>query len=130
MNQAFAPIVRELKALFGMLRTMLLVTVVLGAGIAGGYVGGILAAADLDRTRYSSNSPGVPGIEAITVNHGSGTFEDLGRVVDQFNAQLDENWRTWESLGTYIFFQGMTEIRRAWSGPTARPSAASATSDI
>ena len=39
MNQAFALIVRELKALFGMLRTVVLVTAVVAAGIAGAPLG-------------------------------------------------------------------------------------------
>lgn len=115
---------REAKALLSMARTFALVMSVLAAGVIGGYVGGIVAAIDLNHARPASHSPGVPGIEAIYIAPPGGTFEQMGRVIDQFNAQLDENWRAWESLGSYVFVQGWAELKRAWSGPTAKPAAA------
>jgi hypothetical protein len=114
--------VEEARAVLAMFRTVVLVLTVLVAGVIGGYVGGIVAAVDLSQARQASHSPGLPGLEAIYRQPSGGTFEQLGRVIDQFNAQFDENWRTWESLGSYVFVQGWAELKRAWSGPTAKPS--------
>jgi hypothetical protein len=127
--------IEEAKAMFRLFRSFVLITIVVGAGVVGGYAGGILAALDLESARYagpSSPSLGMPGVEAIAAPGPAGTFEHIGRTVDQFNAQLEENWRTWGSIGSYVFTQGLIEVKRAWSGPAARPSGGGAgnTSDI
>ena len=114
--------VDEAKALFAMFRNVVLVLAVLAAGTVGGYAGGILAALNFSQAREASHSAGMPGIEAIYVKNQAGTFEELGRAIDQFNAQLGENWEVWESLARYVLTQGWTEIRRTWAGPTARPT--------
>jgi hypothetical protein len=133
MKKGFSLIVDEAKALLRLFRTFTLIVLVLGAGIVGGYAGGILAALDLDYARQSgpsSHSPGIPGIEAVAVNrHPVGTFEHIGRTVDQLNAQFEENWRTWESIGGYVFSQGWAEIKRVWTAPATRPGGGN-TSDI
>jgi hypothetical protein len=132
-----APIVAEGRALLRLFRTVVLIVVVLGAGVIGGYAGGILAALELDYARQSntaSRSLGMPGIEAIAAQQPAGTFEQIGRAMDQFNAQFEENWRTWESIGGYVFSQGWSELKRVWTAPTPRPNGSPAgsrnTSDI
>ncbi len=115
----------EARAVFAMFRIVVLMAAVLAAGTVGGYAGGILAALDLSQAREASHSAGVPGMEAIYVKSRAGTFEELGRAIDQFNAQLGENWEAWESLVSYVLTQSWVEIWRTWAGPTARPTSSS-----
>lgn len=131
-----ASIVAEARVLGRAARTLILIVLVLGAGVVGGYAGGIVAALELDYARQAGNqshSLGAPGIEMIAAQRRFGTFEEIGRTIDAFNAQFEENWQTWQSIGSYVFSQGWTELKRAWAPSPSQPGGspkAGNTSDI
>ena len=120
MGRNLAPIFVRARLVLGLVRVLVLGAVILFAGTAGGYLGSVLAGMDRgDRAGPASHSLGIHGLQAVYLSRGPGKFEQLGRSVDDFNAQLNENWDMWASLGRYVFARGHAELKRAWTGPRA-----------
>ena len=119
MRRNLAPIFVRARLVLGLVRVLVLGAVILFAGTAGGYLGSVLSGMDRDRAGPESHSLGIHGLQAVYLSRGPGKFEQLGRSVDDFNAQLNENWDMWASLGRYVFAQGHAELTRAWTSPRA-----------